>query len=59
MPTIRIRKIAAITEGMSLKSLPSLRYAPRPKPSSGPAAMISAAISERHEKAQPCLQPAR
>ena len=30
MPTTRMRKIAAITPGMFERSLPSLRYAPRP-----------------------------
>ncbi len=50
--------IAAMTPAMSFTSLPSLRYAPRPTPSCGEVAMISAAMSERHANAQPCLQPA-
>jgi len=36
--------------------LPSWRYWPSPLPKSGDVAISSAAISERHENAQPCFK---
>ena len=43
----------------SESSRPCCSSEPRPKPMVPPIAMISAAISERQEKAHPCLRPAR
>lgn len=58
MPTIRIRKMARKTMDMELALRPFSSW-PSPMPRSGDEAMISAAISERHENAQPCFRPAR
>ena len=44
---------------MSFNDDPLCRYWPNPVPSWGEVAMISAAISDRHENAQPCFSPAR
>ncbi len=59
MPTNRMSRIERKTPGMSKLLRPFSSNCPSPRPSSGEEAMISAAISERQENAQPCLRPAR
>ncbi len=50
--------MASKTMAMSLALRPFSSSWPSPTPRSGKDAMISAAIRERQEKAQPCFRPA-
>ena len=57
MPTARMPRMPAMTRLMSDRKRPWSSRAPRPSPSSGLMTMSSAAMSERHENAQPWRRP--